>query len=57
MIIPSKKSICISHLSCDLFFFFPWYEECEGNSCVALLLGFDALLSESPYFNYVDTAQ
>lgn len=50
-----KSLICISHLSSCVFF--PWYEECEGNSCVALLLGFDALLSESPYFNCVDTAQ
>lgn len=53
MIIPSKKSICISHLSCGFLCGMKSVKE----TCVALLLGFDALLSESPYFNYVDTAQ
>lgn len=50
------KGICwISNLT--YVFIFPWYEECKRNSCVALLQGFDALLSGSPYFNCVDTAQ
>lgn len=54
VIVSRKENICIWDV---VWVFWPWYEEHRGNSCAALLLGFDALLSESPYFSCMATAQ